>query len=248
MIVYANNPRIDFDTQVDWHEHHAVLKAAFPVDIRSTEANYQVQWGHLARPTHTNTSWDVARFEVSAHRFADLAEHGYGVALMNDCKYGYHIHGNLMRLTLLRSPTAPHAFADQGKHEFVYSLLPHAGSFQEAGVIRAAAELNIPVIAVATDAHSGKLPATFRFVEVTSAAAVIETVKPAEDGKGMIVRLYESHGSHAAVTLKFADAPKAVETVNLLEQPYEDGVDLKASGNEVSLRIRPFQIVTLRVK
>jgi alpha-mannosidase len=248
MTVYSNNPRIDFDTQVDWHEHHVVLKAAFPVDIRSTEANYQVQWGHLARPTHTNTSWDVARFEVSAHRFADLGEHGYGVALMNDCKYGYHIHENLMRLTLLRSPTAPHAFADQGHHEFVYSLLPHAGSFQDAGVVRAAAELNVPVIAVPTDAHSGKLPATFRFVEVTSPAAVIETVKPAEDGKGTIVRLYESHGSHAAVTLRFADAPKAVETVNLLEQPYEDDVTLKASGNEASLRLRPFQIVSLRVR
>ncbi len=248
MIVYASSPRIDFDTQVDWHEHHMALKAEFAVDIRSTEANYQVQWGHLARPTHTNTSWDMARFEVSAHRFADLGEHGYGVALMNDCKYGYHIHENLMRLTLLRSPTAPHAFADQGRHEFVYSLLPHAASFQEAGVVRAAAELNVPVIAVATDGHSGKLPATWRFVEVTSPAAVIETVKPAEDGKGAIVRLYESHGSHAEVTLKFADAPKAVETVNLLEQAYKDDVALKAAGNEVSLRLRPFQIVSLRVK
>ncbi len=248
MIVYANSPRIDFDTQVDWHEHHAVLKVAFPVDVRATEATYQVQWGHLQRPTHTNTSWDVARFEVPAHRFADLGEHGYGVALLNDCKYGYHIEGNLMRLTCLRSPTAPHAFADQGHHEFTYSLLPHAGSFQEAGVVRSAAELNVPVIAVATDAHGGKLPATFRFVEVTSPAAVIETIKPAEDGKGTIVRLYESHGSHAAVTLRFADAPKAVETVNLLEQPYEDDVALKAEGNEVSFRLRPFQIVTLRVK
>lgn len=248
MIVYANHPRIDFDTQVDWHEHHVVLKAAFPVDIRATQANYQIQWGHLARPTHTNTSWDVARFEVSAHRFADLGEHGYGVALMNDCKYGYHIHGNLMRLTLLRSPTAPHAFADQGHHEFVYSLLPHAGTFQDAGIIRAAAELNVPVIAVPTDAHTGKLPAMLRFVEVTSPAAVIETVKPAENGQGTVVRLYESHGSHAAVTLKLADAPKAVETVNLLEQPYEDDVALKVSDNEVSLQLRPFQIVSLRVR
>lgn len=248
MVVYASNPRIDFVTEVDWHEHHTVLKAAFPVDIRATEATYQVAFGHLRRPTHTNTSWDVARFEVSAHRFADLGEHGYGVALMNDCKYGYHIEGNRMRLTLLRSPTAPHAFADQGRHEFTYSLLPHAGSFQDACVIRAAAELNVPVIAVASDAHGGKLPATWRFVECDNPAAVIETIKPAEDGKGTIVRLYESHGSHAAVTLRFAEAPKAVGSVNLLEKPYEEDIDLKTAGNEATLRLRPFQIVSLRVK
>jgi alpha-mannosidase len=248
MVVYASHPRIDFETRVDWHEHHAVLKAAFPVDVRATEATYQVQWGHLARPTHTNTSWDIARFEVPAHRFADLAEHGYGVALLNDCKYGYHIEGNLIRLTCLRSPTAPHALADQGLHEFTYSLLPHAGSFQEAGVIRAAAELNVPVIAVRAGVHGGALPATFRFVECTSPAVVIETVKPAEDGNGTIVRLYESHGSHAAVTLRFADAPKAVETVNLLEQPYGEDIGLETEDNEVSFGVRPFQIVTLRVR
>lgn len=248
MIVFASNPRIDFVTEVDWHEHHAVLKAAFPVEIRSTQANYQVQWGHLNRPTHTNTSWDMARFEVSAHQFADLGEHGYGVALMNDCKYGYHIHDNLMRLTLLRSPTGPDAYADQGHHAFTYSLLPHGGSFQEAGVIRAAAELNVPIVAVPTEAHSGTLPATLRLVECDNAAAVIETIKPAEDGNGMIVRLYESHGGHANVILKFADAPKAVETVNLLEQPYDDGVALEHDGREVKLRMRPFQIVSLRLK
>lgn len=248
MTVYANHPRIDFATEVDWHEHHVVLKAAFPVDVRATEASYQVQWGHLCRPTHTNTSWDVARFEVPAHQFADLGEHGYGVALMNDCKYGYHIQDNLMRLTLLRSPTGPHAFADQGYHQFTYSLLPHSGSFQDAGVVRAAAELNVPVIAVATDAHSGKLAATCGFLDCDNPAVVIETVKPAEDGKGIIVRLYEAHGSHAQATLAFAQAPKSVEHVNLLEQSYDEDIDLKATGNEATLRIRPFQIVTLRVR
>jgi alpha-mannosidase len=248
MVVYANHPRIDFETQVDWHEHHAVLKAAFPVDVRATEATYQVQWGHLTRPTHTNTSWDVARFEVPAHRFADLGEHGYGVALLNDCKYGYHIEGNLVRLTCLRSPTAPHALADQGMHEFTYSLLPHAGSFQEAGVIRAADELNVPIIAMSASSHGGTLPATFRLVECTSPAVVVETVKPAEDGNGTIVRLYECYGSHAAVTLKFAEVPKDLETVNLLEQPCDDDIGLATDGNEVSLRVRPFQIVTLRVR
>ncbi len=248
MIVYADTPRVDFVTEVDWHEHHTVLKAAFPVDVRATEATYQVQFGHLRRPTHTNTSWDVARFEVSAHQFADLGEHGYGVALMNDCKYGYHIHENMMRLTCLRSPTAPHAFADQGHHEFTYSLLPHAGSFQDAGVVRAAAELNVPVLAVPARSHEGKLPATWRLVECTSEAVVVDTIKPAEDGKGMVLRLYESHGSHAEATLRFADKPGAVETVNLLEELYADDVALKVADSEASLRLRPFQVVTLRVR
>ncbi len=248
MIVYADNPRIDFATEVDWHDHHVVLKAAFPVDVRATEATYQVQWGHLTRPTHSNTSWDAARFEVCGHRFADLGEHGYGVALMNDCKYGYHIEGNLMRLTLLRSPTAPHAFADQGFHEFTYSLLPHAGSFQDAGVIRAAAELNVPVIAVPVKDQSGKLPATFRYVACDNPAVVIETIKPAEDGNGTILRLYESHGSHAQATLTFAVPPKTVEHVNLLEQRHDEDIALMTDASKVALRLRPFQIVTLRVE
>src|SRR3989442_838928 len=127
-----------FETEVDWHEHHKFLKAAFPVAVRSPRATYEIQFGHVERSTHTNTSWDQARFEVCAHRWADLGEAGYGVALLNDCKYGYDILGSVMRLSLLRAPTHPDPAADLGKHRFTYALMPHPGGFREAAGIRRA--------------------------------------------------------------------------------------------------------------
>ena len=132
----SGSRRLDFDTEVDWHEHHKFLKVAFPVDVHASRATYEIQYGHIERPTHENTSWDVARFEVCAHRWADLGEPGYGVALLNDCKYGYDIHGNVMRLSLLRSPGWPDPESDQGLHRFAYALFPHGGDLREAGVDR----------------------------------------------------------------------------------------------------------------
>ena len=143
----SGSRRLDFDTDVDWHEHHKFLKVAFPVDVHATRATYEIQFGHLERPTHANTSWDVARFEVCAHRWADLSEPGYGVALLNDCKYGYDIHGNVMRLSLLRSPGWPDPESDQGAHRFSYALFPHAGDLREAGVIAEAEAFNLPLVA-----------------------------------------------------------------------------------------------------
>ena len=245
--LYARHPRMDFETEIDWHEHHQLLKVAFPVQVRATEAAYEIQFGHIRRPTHRNTSWDLARFECCGHRFVDLSEHGYGVALLNDCKYGHDIHDGVIRLTCIKSPQAPDAGADQGRHEFTYGMLPHAGSFQEAGVIRAAAELNVPLIARRVGRSRGGLPAAFGFVCCDCDAVIVDTLKPAEDGRGMIVRLYESHGSHARTTLTFADEMESVQAVDLLEAPLGEDIGLEHSGNRVSLRVRPFQIVSLRV-
>ncbi|MBN1917303.1 MAG: alpha-mannosidase [Verrucomicrobia bacterium] len=246
--LYAGSPRIDFETHVDWHVHHHLLKVAFPVDVRATDAAYQIQFGHLRRPTHTNTLWDIARFEVCAHQFVDLGEHGYGVSLLNDCKYGHDVRDNVIRLTCIKSPQSPDPIADQGEHTFTYALLPHAGTFQQAGTVRAASELNVPLVMREAKASKGTLPATWSYVRVEGDAAVIDTIKAAEDGKGTILRLYESHGSHAPVTLTFATAPKSVEHLNLLEEPFADGIDLEHNGAKASFRMRPFQIVTLRVR
>src|SRR5690349_2572835 len=131
----AASRRLELHTEVDWHEHHRFLKVAFPVDIRSSRATYEIQHGHLERPTVWNTSWDLARFEVCAQRWADLSETGYGVALLNDAKYGYDIHGNVMRLSLLRAPGWPDPEADRGVHRFAYALLPHVGDLRDAGVV-----------------------------------------------------------------------------------------------------------------
>jgi len=247
--LYAQNPRIDFETSIEWHEHHQLLKVAFPTVVRATEATYQIQFGHVRRPTHQNTSWDQARFESCAHQFVDLSEYGYGVALLNDCKYGYDVHKNVIRLTCIKSPQHPDPLADQGHHEFTYSLLPHAGSFQKAGIIRAAAELNVPVmVQKVSNPSSGVLPSHTPFITCTSEAVIIETIKPAEDGDGIVLRMRESFGSHVDASLIFSSKPKRVEEVNILEEPFNDDIHLTYSDNQAFLSLRPFQIVTLRVK
>ena len=141
-----NSPRLDIETSVDWRERHILLKVAFPVDILSLVATYEIQWGNVQRPTHRNTSWDWARFETCAHKWVDLSEGGYGVSLLNDCKYGHDIQGNVIRLSLLRSPTVPDPEADQGEHHFTYSLYPHEGEWDE-NTLREAYALNDPLIA-----------------------------------------------------------------------------------------------------
>mgnify|MGYP001038976115 CR=1 FL=1 len=244
LAIYANNPRIDFETDIDWHEHHHLLKVAFPVDIRASEATYQIQFGHLKRATHRNTSWEIARFEGCGHRFVDLSEHGYGVALLNDSKYGHDILDGVIRLTCLKSPLSPDEYADRERHIFTYSLLPHSGSFQEAGVIQAAAELNTPLIISSSDPHSGQLPSEWRLISIDNPAIVLDTLKPAEDGNGLIARFYESYGSHAKAKLDFAVQPSSISSVNLMEEPLEEaGFD----AAQASLRLRPFQVLSLRL-
>jgi alpha-mannosidase len=246
IVLYAGHPRIDFETTADWHEHHQLLKLAWPIDVRATEATYEIQFGHIRRPTHRNTSWDLAKFECCGHRFIDLSEHGYGVSLLNDCKYGYDVHDGVMRLTAIKATQQPDATADQGEHVFTYSLLPHADTFQNAGVVRAAAELNTPVIAAPTQPAEGKLPAEHRPITVDNPAVVIDTIKPAEDGKGVIVRLYESHGSHATATINLDKAPQSAEGVDLLEQPAAMP-DLLHEGASIKLTLKPFEVRSLRL-
>ena len=165
MIVYANRRRIDFKTEVDWHEHQVLLKAAFPVAVRSTKATYEIQFGNVERPTHWNTSWDYAKFETVAHKWVDLSQRDYGVSLLNDCKYGHDVKDNVIRITLLKSGIEPDPNADQGHHEFTYSLLPHAGDWYAADTAREAYELNYPLRAAYADAPGGSLPSAESFIK-----------------------------------------------------------------------------------
>ena len=177
----AGSRFIEFDTEVDWHETNRLLKVAFPVDVRSLRATYEIQYGHVERPTHANTSWDVARFEVCAHKWADLSEPGYGVALLNDCKYGYDIAGNVIRLSLLRATTWPDPVADRGHHRFTYRLLPHQGDLRDAGVIDAGYDLNVPLRVVAAPPHAGTTGRTGSMLSVDADHVVIEVVKRCDD-------------------------------------------------------------------
>jgi alpha-mannosidase len=234
---------LDFETNVDWHEDNRLLKVAFPVAVRSPRATYEIQFGHVERPTHANTSWDLARFEVCAHKWADLSEPGYGVALLNDAKYGYDIRGNVLRLSLLRAPTWPDPEADRGHHKFTYRLLPHAGDLREAGVIDAAYDLNVPLCTVAEPPHPGRLGMRHSFLSVSAPNAVVEAVKLADDGS-LVVRLYEAWGRRGPVTVR-APWPVVRATVtDLLERPIDEA---ESTGSDVALDLEPFKIVTLKL-
>jgi alpha-mannosidase len=238
-----NSPQLDFATTIDWRERHIFLKVAFPVDVLSPTATYEIQWGNTERPTHRNTSWDWARFETCAQKWVDLSEGGYGVSLLNDCKYGHDIRDNVMRLSLLRGATQPDPTADLGEHQFAYSLLPHAGRWDEA-TVAAAYALNDPLLARWVSGNQGASPDRVSLISTDAPNVAIETVKRAEDGRGIIVRLYEFRRVRGPITLKFGFPVAAAYRVNLLE---ETQATLKATGARVTYTIRPYEIVTLRV-
>jgi alpha-mannosidase len=237
----ATSPRLDFSTQVEWHERHKFLKAEFPLNIRAQNATYEIQFGHLQRPTHFNTTWDLARFEVCAQKWADLSEHGFGVALLNDCKYGYATHGNVMRLSLLRSPKSPDPEADMGQHAFRYALLPHPGTFQEVGVIEEGYRFNEELMVRATNLPAGETS----FFQVEPRGVILETVKKAEDTDDLVLRLYEAYGSHNSARLTTTLPVASAMICNLLE---DDGQAIEWTRDGLTLELRPFQIVTIKLK
>ena len=241
-----NSPRLDFDTSIDWQERHILLKTAFPVQVLSPVASYEIQWGNVQRPTHRNTSWDWARFETCAHKWVDLSEGGYGVSLLNDCKYGHDIHDNVMRISLLRGTTMPDPQADLGEHRFAYSLLPHAGSWDE-NTIAAAYALNDPLRVYLPETASQAAPAVkpHSLIACNAPNVVIETVKRAEDGNGLIVRLYEAQRKRGPVRLQASFPLKEAWRANLLEENEER---LEVEQAEIRLQLPPYQIAPLRLE
>ncbi|KAM4618384.1 alpha-mannosidase 2C1 [Polymixia lowei] len=241
IVLDAMCPYIKFNTQVEWAESHKFLKVEFPVQVRNPNATYEIQFGHVQRPTHRNTSWDWARFEVWGHKWADLSEHSFGVALLNDCKYGYSVHKNTMTLSLLRAPKAPDANADMGTHHFTYAIMPHTGSFQDASVIQCAYNLNCPLRPFQCSADSVPWSA----FSVNTPAVVLETIKQAEDRKGaLLVRLYESHGSSVNTTLYTTLPVREAWHCDLLER-LDLTKPLQVTAAGIPLNFCPFQIVSL---
>jgi alpha-mannosidase len=247
MVLGAGSRRVDFVTDVDWHEDHKFLKVAFPVAIHAAAARFEIQFGHLARPTHANTAYEQARFEVCAQRWADLSETGYGVALLNDCKYGYDVRGHTLRLSLLRAPTAPDPLCDRGRHRFTYALLPHAGDLTP--VIAAGYALGAP-LEIRTPAPSASIgagaarPAEHSMITVSDPGFVVETVKAADDGRGVILRGYEALGGRRRIRLLPGVPCTAAVRSDLLER---DGEAIDIDGDGVALTVRPFELVTLRL-
>lgn len=238
-------PRIDFVNHVDWKERHILLKSAFPVDIHTDKATYDIQYGNVERPTHWNTSWDYARFEVCAHKWADLSEDGYGVSLLNDCKYGHDIKDGVMRLTLLKSATDPNPDADLGKHEFTYSLYPHAGDWKEAGTVPMSYKINCPMLSLVEEKHEGTLPTEFSLVSVDKENIIVEVVKKAEDSDNIIIRLYECHNRRTKATLGFSLQVVKAWECNLMEINQEQ---VTVSENSFEFDIKPFEIKTFKLQ
>ncbi|WP_085524796.1 alpha-mannosidase [Tuberibacillus sp. Marseille-P3662] len=239
MVLYANHPRIDFETQVDWHERHQLLKVAFPVDIRATEATYDIQYGNVKRPTHWNTSWDYARFESVAHQWADLSETGYGVSLLNDCKYGHDIKDNVMRLTLLKSATHPDVEQDQGTHTFTYALLPHQGDWYEGQTVQHAWALNCPLTYQAGGSDHLSMFA------VNRDHVMIDAVKKAEDTDQVIVRLHEFAGARSTVAMTSDLNIMSWQECDLLERAIETD---KRIDQPFEFDIKPYEIKTFIVE
>lgn len=241
--LYSDTNRIDFDTDIDWHEHHQILKVAFPLDIHTSTATYETQFGHIERPTHGNTSWDQAKFEVCAHKWVNVAENGYGVGLLNDCKYGFNTEGSTLKLTVLKCSQYPNEIADQGAHKFTYSLMAYEGDFREAGVINEAYALNQPFETAEIKANNGKMPDEFSLVSCDKANVIVETVKKAEADDGMIVRMYDAFNRRANANITVADGFNKAYLCDLMENVVEE---LDFDGNTVTVPVKPFEIITLK--
>ncbi|MBQ4087497.1 MAG: alpha-mannosidase [Clostridia bacterium] len=243
--LYNEDERIDFVTEADWHEDHILCKADFPFDIHTNEASFEIQYGSVKRPTHTNTSWDEARFEVCAQKWVDVSESDYGVSILNDCKYGYGASGSDINISLLRSPTFPHPEADRGHHKFTYSLLPHNCALADSKTIQEAYKLNQAPRVCEISAQEGKLPQEYSLISVNSDSVIIEAVKKAEDDDALIVRLFEHGNVRENITLSFGFDASEVKLCSMMEE--EEG-EIAVENNTVSFEIKPFEIVTLKVK
>jgi alpha-mannosidase len=247
MVLYRHTPRIDFFTKADWRQRRTLLKVAFPVEVRSSKATYEIAYGAIERATHSNTSWEKAQYEVCGHKWADLSEGDYGVSLLNDCKYGYDIKGNLMRLTLLRSPIYPDPHADQGEHIFVYSLYPHRYDWRYGGTVQEAYSINQPLhYVVKEEGNLGSgLPRILSLVNMDATNVILEVLKEAEDGQGLIIRLFETYGQRGSVHLEFASPIKYAEECDLLERRL---ADVEYCHANLQFYIKPYEIRTFRIR
>ncbi len=244
IVIYADIPRLDFVTEVDWQERKMMLKVAFPVDINADKARYEIQFGNVERPTHASTSWDFAKFEVCGHRWADLSEGNYGVSLLNDCKYGHDIRDGVMRLTLLRGPVDPDPTADLGHHRMIYSIYPHAGDYAAGDTMWMAYDLNVPMHAFLTSPHEGKLPTEASWFTVDTDHVVLDTIKKAEDDNAIVIRLYEAYNRRGPVGIRAGFPIQSAAECDLMEK---NPTELNLEENEMRMEMAPFEIKTVKI-
>jgi len=244
IILYKGIDRVEFLTDADWWEDKTMLKVEFPLAVRDTEATYEIPYGSIKRSTQRNTPWDKARFEVSAIRWADVSNNGYGVSLLNNSKYGYDVKDNVMRLSLLRSPKWPDPTADRGEHQIEYSLYPHRGNWEDANTVNKGYDFNYKLIPFMTGVHKGTLPSEHSFVSMNAPNLVLTTFKKAEDENAYIFQWYESEGKDTEAEIEFPETPVKVVKSNFME---EDGEQLKFEGQRLKIRTPKNSVVTVKV-
>lgn len=241
--LYHDLPRIDFETHADWKEHNVLLRVNFPVEVNTTKATYEIQFGNVERETTNNHSWDTAKFEACGHKWADLSEDNNGISLLNDCKYGYGIKDGNLSLTLIKAGTYPNEHADIGEHDFTYSIYPHAGRWQDAETVEMAYNLNVPPVVVLQDKNEGEETGK-EFVACDAENCFIEVIKEAEDKNGMIIRMYENKNRHTKTRMTLPDSVTQMYECNLLEKN-EREIEVKEHVAEVILK--PYEIKTYRI-
>ena len=241
--LYSQMPRIDFETHADWKEHNVLLRVNFPVNVNTKKAAFEVQFGNVERETTNNNSWDTAKFETCAHKWADLSEGNNGISLLNDCKYGYGVKEGNLSLTLIKAGTYPNANADIGEHDFTYSIYPHEGSWQEAETVEMAYNLNVPAVVTLQDENEGSKDWASYFT-CEDDNCFVEVIKQAEDEEGTIIRMYENKNKHTNTKLTFHGDVKKVYECNLLEEKEQE---LEVHDHEVNVIFKPFEIKTFRV-
>ena len=245
IILYAGMPRVDVKMQAEWHEKHILLKVAFPVSAHSNKATYEIPFGSVERPTTRNTPAEQAQFEVPAQRWADISDSSHGFSLLNDCKYGYDAKGNVLRLSLLRSPEWPDPHADEGHHEFTYSLYPHGGGWKDALTIRRGYELNYKLISLPLEKHEGALTPEHSFLQVPAENIIVTALKKAEDDEALVLRFYEWAGKEGEVQLQIPPGAQSAAETDLMEKPISS---VPVQDDSVKVRTKPYEIKTIKVQ
>ncbi|GAC1362164.1 MAG: alpha-mannosidase [Acidobacteriaceae bacterium] len=243
--LYSGMDTVDVINDIDWHETHVLLKAAFPLAASGPMATYEIPYGNIERTTTRNNTWEQAKFEVPAMRWADLGDAQHGFSLLNEAKYAYDAKDNVLRLTLLRSPTWPDPNADRGHQHFSYALYPHAGTWKQALTERRGYQYNYKLHAAQVASHGGTLPLEHSFLSVAPENVVLTAVKKAEDDNGLILRVFEWVGKDSSVTFTVPEGATAATETNLMEKPL--GSALAVSANKVTVPIHPYEILSIRV-
>ena len=241
----AGSDEVNIVNDIDWHETHVLLKAAFPLAASSNKATYEIPYGTIERTTLRTNTWEQAQFEVPAMRWADLGDAQHGFSLLNESKYGYDDKDNVLRISLLRSPTSPDAEADRGHHHFSYALYPHGGDWKQALTVRRGYEYNYKLQAMQVESHTGTLPAKYSYVSVKPETVVLTALKKAEDDNGLIFRVYEWAGKSGDVQFHVPKGATGATVTNLMEKA--EGDALRIDGDTVTAPIHPFEILTVKV-